>query len=86
MEFLVQATDSNQLKLFARIFFEQLEETDKSLELFRRVLTMEESSFGKGHVITGSTYQYLGRVLLSKGDRLTIISWSFLYKLPTRIN
>jgi tetratricopeptide (TPR) repeat protein len=68
MEFLLQANDSNQLKLFARIFWEQLEETDKALELFKRVLTMEESTFGKGHVITGSTYQYLGNVLLSKGD------------------
>ncbi|KAL3925424.1 MAG: hypothetical protein SGILL_000430 [Bacillariaceae sp.] len=68
MEFLLEATDSNQLKLFARIFFEQLEETDKALELFKRVLTMEESSFGKGHVITGSTYQFLGQVLLNKGD------------------
>jgi tetratricopeptide (TPR) repeat protein len=68
LEFLLEATDSNQLKLFARVFFEQLEETDRSLDLFKRVLTMEESSFGKGHVITGSTYQYLGRVLLSKGD------------------
>jgi hypothetical protein len=29
---------------------------------------MEESTFGKGHVITGSTYQYLGNVLLSRGD------------------
>ncbi|KAG7361303.1 tetratricopeptide repeat protein [Nitzschia inconspicua] len=68
MEFLLEANDSNQLKLFARIFFEQLEETEKALELFKRVLTMEESSFGKGHVITGSTYQYLGQVLLSRGD------------------
>ena len=53
MEFLLEAKDSNQLKLFARIFFEQLEESDKALELFKRVLTMEESTFGKGHVITG---------------------------------
>lgn len=68
MEFLLESTDSNQLKLFARIFFEQLEETYRALDLFKRVLTMEESSFGKGHVITGSTYQYLGRVLLSTGD------------------
>ena len=68
MEFLLEAKDSNQLKLFARIFFEQLEEPAKALELFKRVLTMEESTFGKGHVITGSTYQYLGRVLLRQGD------------------
>jgi tetratricopeptide (TPR) repeat protein len=68
MEFLLEANDSNQLKLFARIFFEQLEETEKALELFKRVLTMEEATFGKGHVITGSTYQYLGQVLLSRGD------------------
>lgn len=68
MEFLLEATDSNQLKLFGRIFFEQLEETDRALELFKRILTMEESAFGKGNVITGSTYQYLGQVLLRKGD------------------
>jgi tetratricopeptide (TPR) repeat protein len=68
MEFLLEAKDSNQIKLFARIFFEQLEEPAKALELFKRVLTMEESSFGKGHVITGSTYQYLGQVLLRQGD------------------
>jgi Tetratricopeptide repeat len=68
MEYLLEANDSNQLKLFARIFFEQLDETDRSLELFKRVLAMEESSFGKGHVITASTYQYLGQILLQKGD------------------
>jgi tetratricopeptide (TPR) repeat protein len=68
MEFLLEATDPSQLKLFGRIFFEKLEETDKALELFKRVLTMEESSLGKGHVVTGTTYQYIGLVLLKKGD------------------
>ena len=68
MEYLLEATDSNQLKLFARVFFEQLDETDRALELFKRVLTMEESTFGKGHVITAETYQYLGKILLQKGD------------------
>lgn len=68
MEYLLESTDSNQLKLFARIFFEQLDETDRALELFKRVLTMEESAYGKGHVITAETYQYLGKILLEKGD------------------
>lgn len=68
MEFLLESTDTSQLKLFGRLFFEQLEETDKALELFKRVLTMEESTFGKGNVITGTTYQYIGLTLLKKGD------------------
>ena len=68
MEHLLDTTDSNQLKLFGRIFYEKLEETDKSLELFKRVLTMEESSLGRGHIMTGSTYEYLGLILLKKGD------------------
>lgn len=68
MEFLLESTDASQLKLFARLFHEKLEETDKALELFKRVLTMEESSFGKGNVITGTTYQYIGLTLLKKGD------------------
>lgn len=68
MEFLLESTDASQLKLFGRLFHEKLEETDKALELFKRVLTMEESSFGKGNVITGTTYQYIGLTLLKKGD------------------
>lgn len=68
MEFLLEANDSSQLKLFGRLFFEKLEETDRALELFKRVLTMEETALGKGHVITGTTYQYLGLSLLKKGD------------------
>jgi Tfp pilus assembly protein PilF len=68
VEFLLEATDSSQIKLFGRIFFENLEETDRALELFKRVLTMEESSLGKGHVISATTYQYIGLALLKKGD------------------
>ncbi|KAL3938055.1 MAG: hypothetical protein SGBAC_006956 [Bacillariaceae sp.] len=68
MEFLLEANDSSQLKLFGRLFLEKLEETDRALELFKRVLTVEETALGKGHVITGTTYQYLGLSLLKKGD------------------
>ncbi|MGK3734232.1 MAG: tetratricopeptide (TPR) repeat protein [Bacillariaceae sp.] len=68
MEFLVETTDPSQLKLFARIFADQLGETKRALELFKEVLTMEESTYGKGNIITGSTYLCLGRALLKIGE------------------
>jgi tetratricopeptide (TPR) repeat protein len=68
MEFLAETTNPSQLKLFSRIFTEQLGETEKALELFKQVLTMEESIYGKGNIITGSTYLYLGRTLLKIGE------------------
>eukprot|EP00934_Nitzschia_sp_Nitz4_P005740 Nitzschia sp. Nitz4//scaffold131_size63436//22256//25383//NITZ4_006271-RA/size63436-snap-gene-0.33-mRNA-1//1//CDS//3329535256//5730//frame0 len=68
MEQLMGSTDPSQLKLFGRIFFEKLEEPERARELFKRVLTMEEASLGKGHVMTGTTYRYLGLCLLSGGD------------------
>ena len=40
----------------------------KYLILFKCVMVLEEYSLGKGHVITGSTYQDIGLVLLKKGD------------------
>jgi tetratricopeptide (TPR) repeat protein len=68
MEFLLESTDPSQLKLFARLFYDKLGENDKALELFKRVLTMEESTYGKGNIITWMTYQLLGLTLLRKGD------------------
>jgi tetratricopeptide (TPR) repeat protein len=68
MEFLLESSDPSQLKLFGRLFYEKLEETGKALELFKRVLTMEESTYGKGNIITWTTYQQLGLTLLKKGD------------------
>jgi len=68
MEFLLESGDPSQLRLFARLFFEKLEETDKALELYKRVLTMEESTYGKGNIITWSTYEQIGLTLLKTGD------------------
>jgi len=68
MEFLLEASDPNQLKLFARIFFEELGETQKALELFERVVAMEELTSGERSLSMGATYIYLGRILLKLGD------------------
>jgi tetratricopeptide (TPR) repeat protein len=68
MAFLLEATDPDQLKLFGAIFFEKLDETDKPLEIFKRVLIMEEASLGRGDVKTASTYQSIGLILAQKGD------------------
>jgi len=68
MEFLLGASDPDQLKLFARIFFEEMGETKIALEVFERVLALEEAAFGEYDVRVGTTYVYLGRILLKLGE------------------
>ena len=68
MGFLLGASHPDQLKIFARIFFEELGETQRALELFERVLAVEESTYGERNFRMGATYVYLGRILLKLGE------------------
>lgn len=68
MDKILAFDDPNQLFMFARLFNESLEDYDRALEIYSRVLTLQESSVGEIHPHTATTYQDIGLVQAKKGQ------------------
>jgi tetratricopeptide (TPR) repeat protein len=68
MKTLLKSRDHDQLILFADLFHEVLDEFDRALELYRRVLNLQENASGTEHPNLGSTYFRMGLVLGAMGD------------------
>lgn len=59
--------DPNQLSMFARLFNEKLEDYDRCLQIYSRMLTLQEATIGELHASTAYTYQGIGLVQAKKG-------------------
>eukprot|EP00529_Nitzschia_sp_RCC80_P016487 CAMPEP_0113481858 /NCGR_PEP_ID=MMETSP0014_2-20120614/22623_1 /TAXON_ID=2857 /ORGANISM="Nitzschia sp." /LENGTH=657 /DNA_ID=CAMNT_0000375363 /DNA_START=86 /DNA_END=2059 /DNA_ORIENTATION=+ /assembly_acc=CAM_ASM_000159 len=68
MSKLLSSDDADQLYMYAKLFFIKLENYDKALQLYSRVLTLQESTIGEIHPKTATTYQDVGLVQAKKGD------------------
>jgi len=64
---ILEFEDPDQLFTFARIFYLKLEDYDRALEIYSRVLTLQESTIGEVHAQTAATYQDIGLVQAEKG-------------------
>jgi tetratricopeptide (TPR) repeat protein len=64
---ILESEDPNQLTMFARLFNEKLEDYDRCLQIYSRVLTLQEATIGEIHASTGYTYQGIGLVQAKKG-------------------
>jgi len=64
---ILEFEDSDQLFIFARIFYMKLEDYDRALEIYSRVLTLQESTIGETNAQTAATYQDIGLVQAEKG-------------------
>lgn len=64
---ILDSDDPNQLFMFARLFNQNLEDYDRALQIYSRVLTLQESSIGEIHPHTAATYQDIGLVQARKG-------------------
>jgi len=64
---ILEADDPDQLFMFARLFNQNLEDHDRALEIYSRVLVLQESSIGEIHAKTATTYQDIGLVQAKKG-------------------
>lgn len=60
--------DADQLTMYARLFDEKLEDYDRCLQLYSRVLVLQEASIGEIHAKTAATYQGVGLVQAKKGS------------------
>ncbi len=65
---LLKSKDPDQLRLFARLCRGQLDEFDRALELYRRVLLLQEATIGDDHEDVADTYLGLGLVLGALGE------------------
>eukprot|EP00536_Pseudo-nitzschia_multiseries_P011425 jgi/Psemu1/205758/e_gw1.386.48.1 len=63
MKNLMKSKDVEQLRLFAVLFRDKVDEFDRSLELFRRVLNLQKTEHGSEHLGMATTYMksFLGR-------------------------
>ena len=68
MKRLLKSEDPEQLLLFAEILRKNLEEYDRALELYRRVLGLQEEAHGIDNPEMAATYQRIGLVLGAMGD------------------
>ena len=68
MKKLLKSDDPDQLLLFAGMFRKKLEEYDRSLELYRRVLGLQEKANGIDNEEMADTYLSIGLVLGAMGD------------------
>jgi tetratricopeptide (TPR) repeat protein len=68
MKKLLKSKDPEQLRLFAGLCRDKLDEFDRSLELYRRVLNLQEDSHGSEHEQMAATYLSIGLVLGAMGD------------------
>ncbi len=68
MKRLLKSEDPEQLLLFAEILRKELEEYERALELYRRVLGLQEEAHGVDNPEMAATYQSIGLVLGAMGD------------------
>lgn len=64
---ILDSENPDQLFMFARLFNLNLEDYDRALEIYSRVLVLQESSIGEIHAKTANTYQDIGLVQAKKG-------------------
>jgi tetratricopeptide (TPR) repeat protein len=64
---ILDSEDADQLFMFARLFNEKLEDYDRALQIYSRVLVLQESTIGEIHSKTAGTYQDIGLVQAKKG-------------------
>ena len=68
MKKILGLRDPDQLFMFARVFNDNLEDYDRALEIYSRVLTLQEASIGEIHPHTARTLQDIGLVQAKKGQ------------------
>lgn len=68
MKKLLKSKDPAQLRLFAGLCRDKLDEFDRSLELYRRVLNLQEDAHGSEHEQMAATYLSIGLVMGAMGD------------------
>lgn len=66
MSQILGSEDPDQLFRFARLFYLNLEDYDRALQIYSRVLTLQESTIGEIHPNTAATYQDIGLVQAKK--------------------
>lgn len=64
---ILESENPDQLFMYAKLFYLKLEDYDRALEIYSRVLTLQESSIGEIHAKTAATYQDIGLVQAKKG-------------------
>eukprot|EP00980_Cylindrotheca_fusiformis_P000232 scaffold52_cov183-Cylindrotheca_fusiformis.AAC.11 len=64
---ILESEDPDQLFTFGKIFYLKLEDYDRALEIYSRVLTLQESTIGEIHAQTAATYQDIGLAQSEKG-------------------
>lgn len=65
---LMKSKDPDQLRLFAGLCREKLDEFDHALQLYRKILLLQENAHGRDHEDLASTYLNIGLVLGAMGD------------------
>jgi tetratricopeptide (TPR) repeat protein len=65
---LMKCKDPDQLRLFAGLCREKLDEFDKALELYRRILILQQDKHGHDHESVAHTHLNMGLVLGAKGQ------------------
>ena len=68
MKTMMRSKDPDQLRLFASICRLHLDEYEKALQLYRKVLMMQEDTYGKNHEDVAQTYLNIGLVLGAQGQ------------------
>jgi tetratricopeptide (TPR) repeat protein len=68
MSKLMRSKNPDQLRLFAGICHEKLDEFTRALELYRRLLILQEDTFGKNHECVARTFQSIGLVQGHMGE------------------
>lgn len=64
---ILESEDPDQLFVFGKLFYSKLEDYDRALEIYSRVLTLQESTIGEIHAQTAATYQDIGLAQSEKG-------------------
>jgi len=67
MKKILKSEKADKLFFYARLFYLKLEDYDRALEIYSRVLTLQESTIGEIHAKTAATYQDIGMVQAKKG-------------------
>ena len=65
---LMKSKDLDQLRLFAWLCRDKLDEFDHSLQIYRRILLLQTKELGDDHEDLASTYLSIGLVLGAMGD------------------
>ena len=68
MSKLMRSKNPQQLRLFAWICREKIDEFDRALELYRRMLILQEDQHGKNHESVAYTFKCIGLVLGEMGE------------------